>query len=275
LSASLLRVVRIVTMGRETRRYGVRNSLLTGGQLAVTSLKEEDFEFLGKSFFEFSYLMKAKDLFIWHYRNFALLLKYQKTVFPIHPSLYLYSSALPNERMKATVRFLPSFVSSEIGDFFMFAYLEGWRTIHSFRYFGNLIHICIQGGFSNTNESILHLYSKLHLLYRCGLWNLRFLSCISFVNLHSPSNYHTFIRLRVNEWRLQIFHCLHFPIFKELRSWQNQWVFWLSQLVQLLKWTVCFGKLKQFGLSKHTIHFDDYSSVILQLLLCPYSATRL
>ena len=40
-------------------------SLLTGEQLAVTSLKEEDFEFLGKSFFEFSYLMKAEDLFAW------------------------------------------------------------------------------------------------------------------------------------------------------------------------------------------------------------------
>ena len=95
-------------MGRETRSYGVRNSLLTGGQLAVTSLREDDFEFLGDSFFEFRYLMKAEDLFTWHYRNFALILKYQKTVFPLHPSLYLYSSALPNERMKASVRFVPS-----------------------------------------------------------------------------------------------------------------------------------------------------------------------
>jgi len=63
LVKSLLRVVRIVTKGWETRRYGPKNSLLTGGQLAVTSLKEEDFEFLGKRFFEFSYLMKAENLF--------------------------------------------------------------------------------------------------------------------------------------------------------------------------------------------------------------------
>jgi hypothetical protein len=156
-------------MGWETCSYGVGNSLLTGGQLAVTSLKEDDFEFLGKSFFVFSYLMKARNLFAGYYRNFTLFLKYQKTVFFIHPSLYLYSSALPNERMKAPFRFLPSFVSSEIGNTFMLAYFGRLRTIHSFRYFGNLTHICIQGGFSNANESILHLSSKLHLLYRCGL----------------------------------------------------------------------------------------------------------
>ena len=135
---SLLRVVCIATKGWETRRYGLEKSLLAGGQLAVTSLKEDDFEFLGKSFFEFRYLMKAEDLFTWHYRNFALILKYQKTVFPLHPSLYLYSSALPNERMKAPVRFLPSFLSSEIRDFFLFAYLEGWLVIHPFRYSENL-----------------------------------------------------------------------------------------------------------------------------------------
>jgi len=69
--------------------------------------------------------MKAEDLFAWHYRNFALFLKHQKNVFFIHPSLPLYSSALPNERMKAPFRFLPSFLSSEIGDFFMFVYLKG------------------------------------------------------------------------------------------------------------------------------------------------------
>jgi hypothetical protein len=95
----------------------VVNSLLTGGQLAVTSLKEEDFEFLGKSFFEFSYLMKVEDLFTGHHRNFTRSLKYQKTIFSLHPSLSLYSSALPNERMKAPFRFLPSFGSSEIGEF--------------------------------------------------------------------------------------------------------------------------------------------------------------
>jgi hypothetical protein len=138
LVKSLLRVVRIVTKGWETRRYGPENSLLVGGQLAVTSLKEEDFEFLGKSFFEFSYLMKAENLFTWHHRNFTLSLKYQKTVFSLHPSLYLYSSALPNERMKAPFRFLPSFLSSEIRDFFLFAYLEGWLVILSLPYSGNL-----------------------------------------------------------------------------------------------------------------------------------------
>ena len=52
--------------------------------------------------------MKAKDLFAWHYRHFALFLKYQKTVFSFHPSLYLYSQALQNERMKAPFRFVPS-----------------------------------------------------------------------------------------------------------------------------------------------------------------------
>jgi len=50
-------------MGWETCSYGVGNSLLTGGQLAVTGLREDDFEFFEKSFFEFSYLMKAEDLF--------------------------------------------------------------------------------------------------------------------------------------------------------------------------------------------------------------------
>jgi hypothetical protein len=70
LPASLLRVVRIATEDWETRSYGVGNSLLTSGQLAVTSLWEDDFEFLGEKFFEFSYLMKAEDLFTWHYRNF-------------------------------------------------------------------------------------------------------------------------------------------------------------------------------------------------------------
>ena len=107
------------------------NSLLTGRQLAVTSLKEEDFEFLGKSFFEFRYLIKAEDLFTWHHRNFALFLKYQKTVFSLHPSLYLYSSALPNERMKATFRFLPSFGSFKIGGF-LYVCLLGRLACHSF-----------------------------------------------------------------------------------------------------------------------------------------------
>ena len=63
--------------------------------------------FLGKFFFEFSYLMKAEYLFAWHIEIIPYILKYQKTVFFIHPSLFLYSSALPNERMKAPFRFSP------------------------------------------------------------------------------------------------------------------------------------------------------------------------
>jgi len=104
--------------------------------------------------------------------------------------------------------------------------------------------------FSNTNKSILHLHSKLHLLYRCGLWNLRFLSCTSFVNLPSPSNYHTFIWLRVNEWRLQIFHLpslSYFPraevltkskgilILSTCSIAQMNCMFWLTQTVRFIK----------------------------------------
>ena len=100
--------------------------------------------FLGKRFFEFSDLMKAEDLFTWHYRNFALFLKYQKTVFFIHPSLFLYSSALPNERMKAPFRFLPSFGSSEIGGF-LYVCLLGRLACHSFfTIFGEPVYIYIE-----------------------------------------------------------------------------------------------------------------------------------
>jgi len=113
--------------------------------------------------------MKAEDLFTWHYRNFTLFLKYQKTVFPFHPSLSLYSSALTNERMKAPFCFVPSFVSSEIGDFLCF---QLWKVGLSFilsDILGTLYIIVYEGGFSKANESTIHLYSKLHLLYRCGL----------------------------------------------------------------------------------------------------------
>ena len=93
---------------------------------------------------------------------------------------------------------------SRLGETFMFAALKGWLVIHSLPYSGILIHYSIYRGFSKANESAIRLSSKLHLLYRCGLWTLRFLSCTSFVNLHSPSNSFTINALRVNEWRLQI-----------------------------------------------------------------------
>ena len=151
--------------------------------------------------------MKAEDLFVWHYRNFTPYPQLSENCFLPSSFISLYSSALPNERMKALFRFVPSFVSSEIGGFLYICPLgKAGLSFFLFDILETYIHICIQSGFSKVNENILHLYSKLHLLYRCGLWNLRFLSCTSFVNLHSPSNYHTFIWLRVNEWRLQIFH---------------------------------------------------------------------
>jgi len=71
----------------------------------------------------------------------------------------------------------------------MFATLEGWLVIHSLPYSGNRI----QRGFSNANESTPHLSSS-YTYYIGAVWETSgFLSCTSFVNLHSPSNYHTFI----------------------------------------------------------------------------------
>ena len=150
--------------------------------------------------------MKAEDLFTWHYRNFTPYPQTSEKCF-LHSSftspLFIGVAEWTNE---GSVSFPPFISIVRDWGFLYVCLLERLRTIHSFRYFGNLIHICIQGGFSNANESILHLSSKLHLLYRCGLWNLRFLSCTSFVNLPSPSNSFTINALRVNEWRLQIFH---------------------------------------------------------------------
>ena len=135
------------------------------------------------------------------------------------------------------------------GKLFIFAYLEGWFAVR--------------------------LSSNRHLLYRC-----EFEISISFHAQCLQTCLHLQTRLLLMRYgwmsegsKFSIY--LHLHIFKELRYWQNQRVFWLSQLVRLLKWTVCFGKLKQFGLSKHTIHFDDFSSVISLLLLCSYSTTRL
>ena len=87
--------------------------------------------------------MKAEDLFAWHIEIISYILKYQKTVFFIHPSLSLYSSALPNERMKAPFRFVPSLYRPKLGELFMFDALESWLVIHSFRYSGKLIHYSI------------------------------------------------------------------------------------------------------------------------------------
>jgi hypothetical protein len=175
------------------------NSLLAGGQLAATSLEEDDFEFLGEKFFEFSYLMKAEYLFAWHYRNFALFLKYQKTVFPFHPSLSLYSSALTNERMKAPFCFVPSFISSEIGDFLCFPL---WKVGLSFilsDILGTLYIIVYKEDFLKRMKAPF-TYIQSYTYYIDVICETScFLSCTSFVNLHSPSNYHTFIRLRVNE----------------------------------------------------------------------------
>jgi len=127
------------------------------------------------------------------------ILKYQKTVFFIHPSLSLYSSALPNERMKAPFHFVPSFVSSEIGDFLYFPLWKVGLSLILSEILETLHIIVYRDDFLKLMGTSFAYIQSYTYLYRCGFETSGCLSCTMFVKLHSPSNYHTFIRFRVNE----------------------------------------------------------------------------
>jgi len=178
--------------------------------------------------------------------------------------------------MKAPFRFLPSFGSFKIGGF-LYVCLLGRLACHSFfTIFGEPVYIYIEREDFLKRMKTSFIYIQIYT-YNIGV------DCETSMSFHAQClqtciHLQTRLLLMRYEWMSEGYKlsiCLHHPIFKGLRSWQNQRVFWLSQPVRLLKWTICFGKLKQFGLSKHTVHSGGCPSVILILLLCSYSTTRL
>ena len=101
--------------------------------------------------------------------------------------------------MKAPFRFVPSFVSSEIGDFL---YFPLWKVGLAFilsEILETLNIIVYRDDFLKLMGTSFAYIQSYTYLYRCGFETSVSLECTMFVNLHSPSNSFTFNALRVNE----------------------------------------------------------------------------
>jgi hypothetical protein len=116
-----------------------------------------------------------------------------------------------------------------------------------------------------------------------SLWNLRFPFIHKFCKLPSPSNYHTFIRLRVNEWMLQIFHLpspsyfqraeiltksMGILIISTCSITQMNCMFWQTQTVRFIKTYSSLWRLLACNLITTALLLLHYAPVVLKLPAC-------
>jgi len=149
------------------------------------------------------------------------ILKYQKTVFSIHLHFTFYSSALPNEQMKAPFRFVPSFLSFKIGGFLYVCRFIRLACHSSFPILREPVYIYVYREDFLKQMKVPFIYIQ-SCTYYIGV------VCETSVSFHAQVLYtcihlQTHLLLICYKWMSEgskFLISLHRPIFKKLRSWQ-------------------------------------------------------